>query len=88
MTETSTNKEFMIFSVNELEQIDFSTVLETSINTVRKSSDLTQTFVKWEGYIIPQCVQNLTTKEGPYSSQEMFTILNSEIWNSNLNRLP
>jgi len=43
------NREFMIFNVLELNQIDFTQVLETSIDTVRKSVDQTKTFVKWEG---------------------------------------
>jgi hypothetical protein len=47
------NREFMIFSVTELDQIDFTQVLETSIDTVRKSVDGLKTFVKWDGAIIP-----------------------------------
>ena len=43
------NREFMIFSVTELDQIDFTQVCETSIDTVRKSVDQTKTFVKWDG---------------------------------------
>jgi hypothetical protein len=59
------NREFMIFAVSELDQIDFETVCETSADTVRKSVDGTKTFVKWDGEVIPQCVADLTTKEGP-----------------------
>ena len=33
------NRQFMIFSVTELNQIDFTQVCETSIDTVRKSTD-------------------------------------------------
>ena len=58
------SREFMIFSVTELDQIDFTQVCETSIDTVRKSVDQTKTFVKWDGST-PDCVSNLTTKEGP-----------------------
>lgn len=43
------NREFMIFNVSELNSIDFSQVLETSIDTVRKSVDEQKTFVKWDG---------------------------------------
>ena len=56
------NREFIIFNVSELNQIDFTQVLETSIDTVRKSVDQTKTFVKWDG-IMPECVNNLTTKD-------------------------
>ena len=57
------NRQFMIFSTTELDQIDFNQVCETSADTVRKSVDGTKTFVKWDGEM-PQCVANLTTAEG------------------------
>jgi hypothetical protein len=76
------NREFMIFNVSELSQIDFTQVLETSIDTIRKSVDETKTFVKWEGVIIPPSVESLTTKEGPYTYEEILTILSTEEWNS------
>jgi len=69
----------MIFNVSELEQIDFTQVKETSIDTVRKSIDGTKTFVKWEGET-PQCVVDLTTKEGPYTYEEILAILATPEW--------
>ena len=74
------DREFMIFNISELNQIDFNEVLETSIDTIRKSIDQTKTFVKWEGSIIPNCVLNLTTKEGPYSYTEMLSIVSTPEW--------
>jgi hypothetical protein len=74
------NREFMIFNVSELPQIDFTQVLETSIDTVRKSVDQTKTFVKWDGTTIPSSVDSLTTKEGPYTYEEMLTILATPEW--------
>jgi hypothetical protein len=73
------NREFMIFSVTELDQIDFTQVLETSIDTVRKSVDELKTFVKWDG-AMPECVSNLTTKEGPYNYDEILQILSTPEW--------
>ena len=73
------NREFMIFNVSELSEIDFTQVLETSIDTVRKSVDQTKTFVKWDG-AMPECVNNLTTKEGPYTYNEILTILATPEW--------
>jgi hypothetical protein len=78
------NRQFMIFDVSELNIIDFSQVLETSIDTVRKSIDETKTFVKWDGDITPPCVEMLTTKEGPYTYDEMITILSDETWTLNI----
>jgi hypothetical protein len=77
------NRQFMIFDVSELANIDFTQVLETSADTVRKSVDETKTFVKWDGEIIPTCVENLLTKEGPYTYDEIVTILSSDFWTSN-----
>jgi len=73
------NRKFMIFNVSELNQIDFTQVLETDINTVRKSVDETKTFVKWDG-AMPECVSNLTTKEGPYTYDEILVILATPEW--------
>ena len=73
------NRRFMIFKVSELNQIDFNAVLETSAETVRKSVDETKTFVKWDG-TMPTCVSNLTTKEGPYTYEEILTILATSEW--------
>jgi len=73
------NREFMIFSVTELSEIDFTQVCETSEDTVRKSVDGTKTFVKWDG-VTPECVANLTTKEGPYTYEEILVILATPEW--------
>jgi hypothetical protein len=74
------NREFMIFSTSELNKIDFSEVLETSAETVRKSVDGLKTFVKWEGHEIPTSVQSLTTAEGPYTYTEILEILLTPEW--------
>jgi len=76
-----TDRNFMIFNVSELNNIDFTQVLETSADTVRKSVDETKTFVKWDD-TTPTCVANLTTKEGPYTYSEMLTILSTSEWTS------
>lgn len=73
------NREFIIFNVSELNQIDFTQVLETSIDTVRKSVDQTKTFVKWDG-VTPEFFDTFTTKEGPYTYTEILTILATPEW--------
>jgi hypothetical protein len=78
-TQNYENREFMIFNVSELNQIDFTQVHETSQDTVRKSVDETLTFVKWDG-TIPQCVADLETKEGPYTYEEILAILDTPEW--------
>jgi len=79
MPEIYETREFMIFAVSEIDQIDFETVHETSADTVRKSVDGTKTFVKWDG-TMPDCVANLTTKEGPYTYEEILVILAGPEW--------
>jgi hypothetical protein len=75
------NRQFAIFSTTELNQIDFTEVLETSADTVRKSTDGTLTFVKWEnGGAVPPSVQTLTTIQGFYTYEEMLDILSGEEW--------
>jgi hypothetical protein len=83
MIENYEQRQFMIFNVSELNTIDFTQVLETSIDTVRKSVDETKTFVKWDSETIPSSVESLTTKEGPYTYDEILTILGGPEWTSN-----
>jgi len=73
------NRNYVIFNVSELASIDFSQVLETSTDTVRKSIDETLTFVKYEGEM-PSTVTALTTKQGPYTHSEILTILAGPDW--------
>lgn len=73
------NREYIIFNVSELPYVNFNEVLETSVDTVRKSVDQTKTFIKWNG-TPPSFVDNLTTKEGPYTYTEILAILSTSQW--------
>ena len=77
-------KNFMIFNVSELPNINFEEVLETSAKTIRKSIDGQKTFVEWKG-TMPNCVSSLTTKEGAYSYSEMLEIMNGVDWKQTMN---
>lgn len=70
----------MIFNVSELSSVDFTQVLETSQDTIRKSIDETKTFLKWEGDVVPSSINSLTTKEGPYTYSEVKAILSTSEW--------
>jgi hypothetical protein len=85
-TQNYENREFIIFNVSELSSINFEEVLETSQDSVRKSVNLEKTFVKWDGEM-PQCVLNLTTKEGPYTYDEIIIILSTEEWTSSIEEI-
>ena len=74
------NRQYLIFNVSELPLIDFLQVLETSSSTLRFSVDNTKTFVKWDSVIEPSFVNLLTSKEGPYSYDEILSILSTPEW--------
>lgn len=78
-TDISMETSYIIFDVSELPSINFTEVLETSIDTVMKSVDSQKTFVKWEGEM-PNCVISLTTKEGSYTNEQMIEILKGNDW--------
>ena len=74
------NRHYVIFDTTETGSIDFSEVLETSHETLRFSTSSARTFVKYEGDTIPSSVSSLTTKEGPYSHDEILNILTGSEW--------
>tara|TARA_R110002167_G_scaffold101037_1_gene263519 strand:+ start:4767 stop:5027 length:261 start_codon:yes stop_codon:yes gene_type:complete len=73
------NRHYVIFDCTELGTIDFNQVFETSINTVRKSVNELQTFVKFNGDM-PSSVTVLTTKSQEYSYDEILVILATSAW--------
>ena len=76
-------RNYVIFSVSELNKIIFNEVLETSTETVRRSIDGTKTFVKWDGENIPESIQSLSSIEGIYSHDDMLGILQTPEWTDN-----
>jgi hypothetical protein len=78
------NRNFVIFDVTEMDKIDFAQVLETSVDTVRKSVNAQKTFVKWDGDDIPACVLDLTSKSEYYTLEEMLAILDTDEWTNKI----
>jgi hypothetical protein len=76
-------RNFAIFSLTEIEKIEFAQVLETSAETLRVSTDGTKSFIKWDGEP-PEFVETLETLEGLYTYSEMLEILSGEEWVSDL----
>ena len=74
------NRHYIIFDTTETGSIDFSQVLETSHETLRFSTSSARTFVKYGGDTMPSSVASLTTKEGPYSHDEILNILTGSEW--------
>jgi hypothetical protein len=73
------NKTYAIFNVSEINKIDFSQVLETSPETLRRSIDGTKTFVKWEG-AVPSSVEALTTKDPYLTEMDMVLLMPAPEW--------
>ena len=73
------NRRFVIFNVSELSTIDFSQVYETSADTVRKSVDELETFIKFD-LPTPSSITALTTKSQEYDYDEILLILATPEW--------
>ena len=74
-------RKYLIIPTSELSKVDFSKVCESTANTVRKSVDETKTFIKWDSDE-PSFVSNLIGAEGPYTKEEILTILATDAWTS------
>lgn len=73
-------KTYIIFSVSEINKINFDEVSENLVNHLRKNFDGTKTIVKWFGDT-PSCISQLTTIQGFYTYEEIAEILNTPEWN-------
>ncbi len=81
------NRNYLIFSVSELNKIDFEKIHETSLETLRYSADNSKTFIKWNNDLEPDFVSNLLTKEGPYNHEEILHILSTDFWINSQNTM-
>jgi hypothetical protein len=72
-------KSYLIFNLTELSLINFEEVLETSAETIRISNDGVKAIIKW-GETTPNFIDSLTTKDGPYTHEEISNILLSNEW--------
>jgi len=73
------NRHYVVFDLTEVDTIDFSEVMETSADTLRKNLADTQSFVKYEGDQPPSVVA-LTTRSQEYSHEEILAFLAGEEW--------
>jgi hypothetical protein len=76
-------RKYVILDCSELPSVNFSEVMETSADTVRKSVDESKTFVKYEG-TQPASVAALTTKSQEYTHEEILAILSTSEWTAPL----
>ena len=73
------NRKYVIFNTSETGSIDFSQVMETSVNTLRLNLSGSQTFVKYEGSQ-PSSVAGLSSKSEEYTHSQISTILTGSDW--------
>lgn len=73
----STN--YIILSVDELDDVTFSEINETDRDTLRLSIDGNLTFISWEDNK-PEFIDTLLTKSTIYSEAEMLELLEGTDW--------
>ena len=67
------NRKYVIFNTSETGSIDFSQVMETSVNTLRLNLSGSQTFVKYEGSQ-PSSVAGLSSKSNEYTHTQILNV--------------
>ena len=73
------NRKYVIIPATEINNVNFTEVLETSAETCRYSVDGTKTFVKYEGEM-SESVASISGKSQEYSHTEILQILSTEEW--------
>ena len=72
---------YVTLDVSEVNELDFSQIEQTSVETLRLSLDGTETIVKWvTANGVPSSVEALSTK-GPYMTHdEALTLMATAAW--------
>jgi len=69
------SRKYVIINADEVDSVDFSKVDETSADTVRFSTDGSQTFVKYEGD-----QPSFLNGKQEYTHSEILTVLSGDEW--------
>lgn len=77
------NKTYVVFDVSELDKIDFSQVVETSVETLVRSIDGTKTFVSWEG-TQSSFIESLTTKGEYLTGMDIVLLMPTSEWSNSI----
>ena len=76
--------ESIIFSVDEINKVNFSEVIQTPETLVYSNTIIiffnTKTYVTWLGSNTPSFVSTITSAEGPYNEDELHAILERSEW--------
>ena len=80
------NRRYMIIELSEIGSVDFNQIIQKNIDDLRVSLDGLLTVVKWDGET-PSSVSSLSTKQGPYTHDEIITIMGNSDLTSNIIQL-
>lgn len=69
----------IIFSVAEISKVNFAEVTQTP-GTLQYSVNGSKTYVSWVTEETPSFVSTIASAEGPYSQNELLTILENLEW--------
>ena len=75
------DRNYVIIAASELDKVDFTQVMETSVETLRYSLDGEYTFVKFEGDT-PSFFGLINDKSVEYTHSEIIDILAGPNWTS------
>lgn len=70
------SRKYVIINSDEVDSVDFSQVDETSADTVRFSTDGSQTFVKYDSDTTPSFLEGKTQ----YTHSEILNVLATDEW--------
>jgi len=70
------SRKYVIINADEVDSVDFSQVDETSADTVRFSTDGSQTFVKYDSDTTPSFLKGKTQ----YTHSEILNVLATDEW--------
>lgn len=73
------DRKYVVIFYSDIDQIDFTQVMETSAETVRRSVDGNLTFVKYEGEM-PSSVAALVNKSQEFTHEQFLVILSGPDW--------
>ena len=73
------DRKYVVIFYSDIDQIDFTQVMETSAETVRRSIDGNLTFVKYEGEM-PSSVAALANKSQEFTHEQFLVILSGPDW--------
>ena len=82
------NTRWVVFNTNESGSIDFSQVMESSVNTLRLNLSGSQTFVKYDKRDMgkrgkgsqPSSVAGLSSKSDEYTHTQILNVLTGSEW--------